>query len=160
MTDLAEIIETALRRATRVLARHRVALEVPADLPLVHIDAALFEQALFNLLDNAAKYAPAGSLVRIRAGRTADSVVVEVEDEGEGIPADQLERIFDKFHRAHEGDGRPVGTGLGLSICRGFIEGIGGRVVAANRSDRPGARFTITLPIQAAAVAERVQDKV
>ncbi|HUN50491.1 MAG TPA: sensor histidine kinase KdpD [Candidatus Sulfotelmatobacter sp.] len=160
MADLAEIIETALRRATRVLARHRIALDIAADLPMVLIDAALFEQALFNLLDNAAKYAPAGSLVRIRAARAADSVIVEVEDEGKGVPADQLERIFDKFHRAHEGDGRPVGTGLGLSICRGFIEGIGGRVVAANRSDRPGARFTITLPIQAAAVPERMQDEV
>jgi two-component system sensor histidine kinase KdpD len=158
--DLAEIIETALRRATRVLAHHRVAVDLEPDLPLVSVDAALFEQALFNLLDNAAKYAPKGSLVRIRAYRAAKAVAIDVEDEGEGIPADQLERIFDKFHRAHDGDGRPVGTGLGLSICRGFIEGIGGHVVAANRSDRSGARFSITLPVQAAMAEPLVQDSV
>ena len=160
MADLAEIIETALRRATRVLAHHRVAVDLEADLPLVNIDAALFEQALFNLLDNAAKYTPGGSVVGIRAHRSPAGVAVDVEDEGEGIPPDQLERIFDKFHRAHDGDGRPVGTGLGLAICRGFIEGIGGHVVAANRSDRQGARFTITLPIQVAVAAPLVQDKV
>ena len=71
-----------------------------------------------------------------------------------GIPPDQLERIFEKFHRASEGDNRPAGTGLGLSISRGFIEGMGGHIEAANRSDRSGARFTITLPVpETAAVA-------
>jgi two-component system sensor histidine kinase KdpD len=147
MVDLSEIVETALRRAARILAHHKVEVDLTADLPMVSIDIAIFEQALFNLLDNAAKYAPRGSLVRIRGFASDHSVAIEVEDEGPGIPAEQLERIFEKFHRASEGDNRPAGTGLGLSICRGFIDGMGGRIKAANRTDRSGARFTITLPV-------------
>jgi two-component system sensor histidine kinase KdpD len=154
MVDLAEIVETALRRAARILAHHKVEVDLAADLPMVPIDIAIFEQALFNLLDNAAKYAPRGSLVRIRGYETGRSVAIEVEDEGPGIPPEQLERIFDKFHRASEGDARPAGTGLGLSICRGFVEGMGGRIVATNRSDRSGARFTITLPVPETAAAD------
>jgi two-component system, OmpR family, sensor histidine kinase KdpD len=154
MVDLAELVETALRRAARILAHHRVEVDLAADLPMVPIDVALFEQALFNLLDNAAKYAPRGSLVRIRGYRAGRSVAIEVEDEGPGIPPEHLERIFDKFHRASEGDNRPAGTGLGLSICRGFVEGLGGRIAAANRSDRSGAQFTITLPVPETAAAE------
>jgi two-component system sensor histidine kinase KdpD len=156
MVDLAEIVETALRRAARILAHHKIEVDLAADLPMLSIDIALFEQALFNLLDNAAKYAPRGSLVRIRGYQSGRSVALEVEDEGPGIPPEQLERIFDKFHRASEGDSRPAGTGLGLSICRGFVEGLGGRIAAANRSDRSGARFTITLPIPETASADGV----
>jgi two-component system sensor histidine kinase KdpD len=157
--DLREIVETALRRAARILAQHRVEVELPPDLPMLEADPPLVEQALFNLLDNAAKYAPKGSLVRIRARREGELATIAVEDEGEGIPPDQLERIFDKFQRAQEGDSRPAGTGLGLSICRGFVEGMGGRVWAANRADRSGARFTIELPIatEARARAEASQ---
>jgi two-component system sensor histidine kinase KdpD len=160
MVDLAELVETALRRAGRILAHHRVEVDLEADLPMVSIDVTLFEQALFNLLDNAAKYAPRGSLVRVRGRQSGQQVSIEIEDEGPGIPSDQLERIFDKFHRASEGDNRPAGTGLGLSICRGFIEGLGGRIVAANRADRSGARFTITLPVPAETAVENAQDPV
>jgi len=154
MVDLAEIVETALRRAARILAHHKVEVDLAADLPMVPIDIAIFEQALFNLLDNAAKYAPRGSLLRIRGYETGRSVAIEVEDEGPGIPQEQLERIFDKFHRVSEGDNRPAGTGLGLSICRGFVEGMGGRIAAANRADRSGARFTITMPVPETATAD------
>ena len=64
-----------------------------------------------------------------------------------GIPPDELERIFDKFYRAQKGDQVRAGTGLGLAISRGFIEAMGGTIVAANRTDRSGAVFTITLPV-------------
>jgi len=151
--DLREIVETALRRATRILERHRVEVDLPPDLPMLEADPPLLEQALFNLLDNAGKYAPKGSLVRIAARRDGERVTIAVEDEGEGVPPDQLERIFDKFHRVQEGDSRPAGTGLGLAICRGFVEGMGGDVKAANRGDRSGARFTIELSAAAEAPA-------
>ncbi|HYC14594.1 MAG TPA: sensor histidine kinase KdpD, partial [Stellaceae bacterium] len=151
--DLREIVETALRRATRILEHHRVEVDVPSDLPMLEADPPLLEQALFNLLDNAGKYAPKGSLVRIAGRRDGERVRIAVEDEGAGIPPDQLERIFDKFHRVQDGDSRPAGTGLGLAICRGFVEAMGGEVKAANRSDRSGARFTIELPIAAVAPA-------
>ncbi len=155
LVDLSEIVETALRRASRILARHRVGMELAQNLPMIKVDVALFEQALFNLLDNAAKYSPPETLIRIEASIADDKVVIAIDDEGEGIPPDQLERIFDKFHRVREGDARPAGTGLGLSICRGFIHGMGGRIWASNRADRAGAQFTIELPIPEPSPASR-----
>jgi two-component system, OmpR family, sensor histidine kinase KdpD len=74
--------------------------------------------------------------------------VIEVRDEGPGIPLDDLERIFDKFYRVRSGDRQRAGTGLGLAICRGFIEAQGGTIVAANRAGRSGAVFTIRLPVE------------
>ena len=149
LADLAEVVETALRRAARMLSHHRLQVDLASDLPMVHVDIPLLEQVLFNLLDNASKYAPQGSLIRIVAELSGAAVRIEVQDEGEGIPPEQLEQIFDKFHRVREGDARTPGTGLGLAICRGFIEGMGGRIFAANRADRSGARFIIELPVGA-----------
>jgi two-component system sensor histidine kinase KdpD len=102
---------------------------------------------LFNLLDNAAKYSSGGSLVRVTARAIDGRVVLEVTDEGEGIEPASLERIFDKFYRVHAADRRRAGTGLGLAICRGFVEAMGGSIVARNRTDRSGAVFTVTLPV-------------
>jgi two-component system sensor histidine kinase KdpD len=149
MLDAGELVETALRRASRLLAHHRIEIDMDADLPMIPGDAILLEQTLFNLLDNASKYAPADTLVRVSAGVNADTLRIEVADEGPGIPPEQLERIFDKFHRVADGDKRTAGTGLGLAICRGFMEALGGTVTAANRADRSGAVFTITLPLAA-----------
>jgi two-component system sensor histidine kinase KdpD len=108
---------------------------------------------LFNLLDNAAKYAPRDSVIWLRAsadaGADARAVRLEILDEGDGIPASDVERIFDKFYRVHATDRRRAGTGLGLAICRGFVEALGGHIVAGNRPDRSGAIFSITLPVPA-----------
>jgi two-component system, OmpR family, sensor histidine kinase KdpD len=145
--DLAEIVGSALRRAGRILSRHRVELDLAADLPMVELDAVLFEQALFNLLDNAAKYAPSETTIRIQSWRSGDTVCLRVLDEGTGIPAGDLEHIFDKFYRAQKTDQVRAGTGLGLAISRGFVEAMHGTIVAANRTDRTGAAFTISLPI-------------
>jgi two-component system, OmpR family, sensor histidine kinase KdpD len=147
MIDLGEIVGTALQRAGKVLANHRVKVDLAGDLPMLRLDFVLFEQVLFNLLDNAAKYAPAQSIIEIR-GRRRDGVVeLHVLDEGGGIPPDQIERIFDKFHRVQEGDRRRPGTGLGLAICRGFVTAMGGTIRARNRADRSGGDFVIELPI-------------
>jgi two-component system, OmpR family, sensor histidine kinase KdpD len=145
--DLGEIVGSALRRAARILSRHHVELELAPDLPMLELDAVLFEQVIFNLLDNAAKYAPTETTIRIQAWQNADSVCLRVLDEGSGIPASDLEHIFDKFYRAQKTDQVRAGTGLGLAISRGFIEAMHGTIVAANRSDRAGAMFTISLPI-------------
>ncbi len=147
--EIDEVVGSALRRAGKVLAGHRVAVDLSSDLPMVDIDPVLFEQVLFNLLDNAAKYAPAGTAVRIvgRADAARRLVTLQVLDEGDGIvPAEDADRIFDKFYRAPKGDRVRPGTGLGLAVCRGFVEALGGSITAANRSDRSGAAFTITLP--------------
>jgi two-component system, OmpR family, sensor histidine kinase KdpD len=145
--DLSEIVGTALRRATKILGGHHVHLDLAADMPMVRIDAVLFEQALFNLLDNAAKYAAAGTTIDVRSWRDRDSVVLQIVDEGEGIPQGDLENIFDKFYRVQKTDQVRAGTGLGLAISRGFVEAMQGTITAANRGDRKGAVFTITLPI-------------
>lgn len=144
--EIGELVETALRRAARLLAKHRVEVDLSPDLPPIRADAVLLEQVIFNLLDNAAKYSDPGSLVRISAERAHDEILIRVSDEGEGIPPDEIEHIFDKFHRVRAGDQRPAGTGLGLAVCRGFVEAFGGRITAANRMDRRGAQFTIMLP--------------
>jgi two-component system, OmpR family, sensor histidine kinase KdpD len=145
--DLSEIVGSALRRAGRILAHHQVQLELAPDLPMLEVDAVLFEQVLFNLLDNAAKYAPPDTTIRIQGWRRGDSVSLQVLDEGSGIPAADLDHIFDKFYRAQKTDQVRAGTGLGLAISRGFVEAMHGTIVAANRTDRTGAVFTINLPI-------------
>jgi two-component system, OmpR family, sensor histidine kinase KdpD len=147
--DIGEIVGSALRRAGKILAHHRVDVDLAADLPMVEVDAVLFEQALFNLLDNAAKYAPFETTIRIQSWREETSVCLQILDEGDGIPPADLEHIFDKFYRAQKTDHVRAGTGLGLAISRGFVEAMHGTVAAANRADKKGAVFTIQLPIPA-----------
>jgi two-component system sensor histidine kinase KdpD len=151
--DLSEVVGSALRRADKILSRHRVELDLGLDLPMLKLDAVLFEQALFNLLDNAAKYAAAGTTIRIQGWRDRDSVTLQILDEGEGIPPGDLESIFDKFYRAQKGDHVRAGTGLGLAIARGFVEAMRGTITAANRTDRKGAVLTIVLPLPPASEA-------
>jgi two-component system, OmpR family, sensor histidine kinase KdpD len=145
--DIGEIVGSALRRAGNMLAGHKVSLDLAADLPMLELDAVLFEQVLFNLLDNAAKYAPAGTSISIRTLRDRDSVLLQVIDEGDGIPPAELESVFDKFYRAQKGDHVRPGTGLGLAISRGFVEAMHGTISATNRTDRSGAVLTVRLPI-------------
>jgi two-component system sensor histidine kinase KdpD len=148
--DVGEVVGTALRRARRILERHRVSLDLGDDLPILDLDFLLLEQTLFNLLDNAAKHAPAGSAITVRACRRDGGVAIEILDEGVGIRAGEEERIFDKFYRLSDRDARRAGTGLGLSICRGFVAAMGGRIGARNRADRQGAVFTIEFPASTA----------
>ncbi|HBK06987.1 MAG TPA: two-component sensor histidine kinase [Acetobacteraceae bacterium] len=147
LNELSDVIGAALQRTAKILADHRVEVDLPANLPLVALDMVLFEQVLFNLLDNAAKHAPAGSLITISARNEDDTVELRIADEGEGIPEPDVARVFEKFYRAGGADRRRAGTGLGLAICRGFVESLGGTITAANRTDRRGAVFTITLPV-------------
>ncbi|MGB8278472.1 MAG: sensor histidine kinase KdpD [Methylovirgula sp.] len=149
IVDLGDIVGSALGRAAKVLGDHRIAIDLDPDLPVIRIDPVLLEQVLFNLLDNAAKYTPAGTEVRVQARREGKNVRLDILDEGEGIPLEDTERIFDKFYRIQAADRKRAGTGLGLAICRGFVEAMGGSIVAGNRADRQGAVFTIRLPLPA-----------
>ena len=144
--DLSEIIGSTLQRTVKILRHHSVQLDLATDMPMVSLDAVLFEQVLFNLLDNAAKYAAPGTTIFIRAWRDRTTVCLQILDEGEGIPQSDLEHIFDKFYRVQKTDQVRPGTGLGLAISRGFVEAMNGTIVAGNRTDRRGAAFTITLP--------------
>ncbi len=147
LADLSDVVGAVLRRAKRLLSVYHVKVELQHDLPMLSFDMVLFEQVLFNLLDNAAKYSVGGSLIELRAARHGDRVWIELLDEGDGIPPEDLERIFDKFYRVRSADRQRAGTGLGLAICRGFVEVMGGTITAANRADRSGAIFTINLPV-------------
>lgn len=144
---LDDIVGSALRRGRKIMARHKTSAEIPSDLPMLKVDPVLFEQVLFNLFDNAAKYAPADTTISVRAWDDGRWMIIQVLDEGPGIPAADLERVFDSFHRARKRDHVLAGTGLGLSICKGFVEAMGGTIAAGNRIDRGGAVFTIRMPV-------------
>mgnify|MGYP001007259725 CR=1 FL=1 len=109
-TDVGEVVGSALQRAGQILAGHRIEIAIAPDLPLLQLDAVLLEQVLFNLLDNAAKYAPPGSVITLRGWQEGESVRLELLDEGEGIPAGELDRIFDKFYRVRHEDRQRAGN--------------------------------------------------
>ena len=146
---LQEAIGSALHRMNRRLQDRDVRINVPADLPLVQIDGLLIEQVMMNLLDNALEHTQAGTAIEITARALADSVEVEVADEGRGIPAGTEQRVFQKFFRAGQSGGHR-GVGLGLAICRGIVELHGGKIRAHNRSSGVGggggAVVTFTIP--------------
>jgi two-component system sensor histidine kinase KdpD len=144
----AELARAAAARVAGSLAGRRLNVDVAAAAPPLAADVSLSESALANLLENAAKYAPTGSTIRLGFAVEARMGVFEVVDEGPGF-AGAIEPMFEKFTRGVEGDGRGAGTGLGLAIARGFVEAQGGRVEAANRGDRPGARLRLMLPLAA-----------
>lgn len=122
---VGDLVGAALNRAAKILVHHQVNIAVPADLPMVQLDAVLFEQVLFNLFDNAAKYAPENTPITIKAHAAPSRITLEISDRGPGIPPGDLERVFDTFYRVRKGDHVQAGTGLGLSIARGFIEAMG-----------------------------------
>jgi two-component system sensor histidine kinase KdpD len=142
----ADLAVEALQQAEAALAGHPVSNEVAAPGEALMVDASLFVTALANVLQNAGKYAPAGTPIRLRSGVDATSGWIEVLDDGPGFP-DAIEPLFEKFSRGVAGDGRPPGTGLGLAIARGFLEAQGGRVEAQNRPGRAGALVRLTAPL-------------
>ena len=145
LIDLGDVVGSVLRRAP--LKQHKVSLDLEPGLPMLRLDPVLFEQVLFNVLDNAAKYAPQDSTIGLDAKRSGSAVIIHVADEGPGLPEEDRERVFDKFYRVRVADKKRAGTGLGLAIARGFMEAMGGAITAANRTDRGGAVFTLTLPV-------------
>jgi two-component system, OmpR family, sensor histidine kinase KdpD len=144
--SLAEIAGAVLRRLAERLAQHRVMVEIPPDLPLVRVDASLIEQALGNLLENAARHTPAGTFVRLRAERKDAEVAVSVEDFGPGIAEEDVERVFAKFHHG-TAEASGGGVGLGLSICRAVVRLHGGRAWA-EKIPGGGTAFRFTLPLE------------
>jgi two-component system sensor histidine kinase KdpD len=149
--DLADVIGDALRREEVILAQHELRIDLAPDLPILELDFVLLEQVLAHILDNAAQYSPPGSAIAIRAARETSELAIEITDEGFGIAPEDLELIFDKFYRVHVGNRRRAGIGLGLSISRGFVEALGGRVVARSAGIGFGTTIRITFPIPAGA---------
>jgi two-component system sensor histidine kinase KdpD len=142
--DASDLVYTALAETEKELSRHAVKIEVAPGLPLVRMDFVLMQQALTNLLSNAALHTPAGTLIEVSARIEYDGLSIVVADGGPGIPTASMAHIFDKFYRAPNApDG---GTGLGLSLVKGFMEAQGGQAKAENRSEG-GAKFTLLLPL-------------
>ncbi|HVC02146.1 MAG TPA: sensor histidine kinase KdpD [Steroidobacteraceae bacterium] len=138
-----DLVGAALRRVEAKLADHPLELSLAVDLPPVYVDATLVVQVLANLLDNVAKYTPAGTAVRVSATADAPFVRIAVEDDGPGLPPGDPARLFDKFQRG-SGEGTIVGAGLGLAICKAIVLAHGGRIEARRRAGG-GARFEFTL---------------
>jgi two-component system sensor histidine kinase KdpD len=139
--SVEEIIGAVLDRHSERLKERELSVRIPPDLPLVSFDPLLVEQVLVNLLDNALRYTSKGSPLKLSAEIKEDFLVVELTDQGPGVPPGDEERIFEKFVRGAGG-----GIGLGLAICRAIVNAHGGRIWAENQPG--GALFGFTLPIE------------
>ncbi len=143
--DVEDLAHSAIELASSALSQHKIKLDIGADILAVKLDQALIGQSLYNLLINAANWSPPQTAITIKAEIKEGRLKLVVQDEGPGIPVQDLTRVFDKFYRAA---GAPTGgTGLGLSIVSGFVRAHGGTVTAANRPEG-GAEFIIDLPVE------------
>ncbi len=147
--DVQELIGSALEQVGSPLKDRQVNVDVPANIPTVSLDFVLFSRVLVNVVDNALKYSPPEQPIDIRVRQTQQGLEITIADRGEGIPDEDLERIFDKFYRVQRPD-NVSGTGLGLSICKGIVEAHNGTIRAENRQGG-GAIIIITVPIEGTA---------
>jgi len=148
--SIEEIVTTALRRAEPRTRTHRMEVWID-DLPLVTVDEHAISEAIYTLIDNAAKYSPPESPITVRASQPVEhSIVLRVEDCGPGIRADMRDRVFEKFFRAMRdgdiADRRVSGSGMGLAIARGIVEAHHGRIWVEDAEGGIGAKFVIELP--------------
>ncbi len=148
-----EVIGSAVGRLRRYQPGTRFTVTLDPDPRPIWVHPALVEQALFNVLENAAKFSPEGEAIRIDVRRTGESLRIEVSDRGPGIPEADRKRIFDMFYSVERGDRGRNGTGLGLAICQGMIGAHGGQVEAFAGADGVGATLRITMPLREPAVS-------
>lgn len=148
--SIEDLVAHSLRVNASHLSQHLVVVNLPADLPLIEVEATLIVQILNNLLENAAKYTPQGTRITISAAVGGDNVVISVADDGPGLGPGDASRLFDRFKRSHTSDSR---VGLGLAICRTAARLHGGDIRAASDPAMGGARFEITLPVSVSEAA-------
>jgi len=142
--DMDELIHLVIQKID-VVNEHQIIYNTNEALPLFKIDIGFTEQILFNILYNAVQYTPAGTKIKIQINHKLECCVVEIDDDGPGIPESDLNFIFDKFYRIS--NSKPGGSGLGLSIVKGFVEAQNGTIYAENKIDG-GLKFTIKIPTQ------------
>ena len=147
-TEVETLVEQARTAFLNGGATHTVLIDLPQDLPRVMADGPRIVQVLNNLLSNAARHSPGSSSIRVAAARDGPHVAVSVSDEGKGVPAQQLPRLFRKYASSDEDDAKRGlrGSGLGLAICKGLVEAHGGRIRAESAGPGQGTRFTFTVP--------------
>ncbi|MFP5429116.1 MAG: sensor histidine kinase, partial [Gammaproteobacteria bacterium] len=143
----ADIVGSALNRLRVVLAPLRVSTDVPTELPLLFVHAALIEQALVNVLENAARFSPNNGRLELRVQVRDEQLCLAVSDQGPGIPVAEREKIFDMFYTAARGDRGGQGTGLGLAISQGMIGAHGGSILVGEGIDGHGTCITLCLPL-------------
>jgi two-component system sensor histidine kinase KdpD len=150
--DVDEIIEAALTRAEPLTRQHEIKVEVEDESPVVRVDARAVSEVIYTLVDNATKYAPPNSCIRVTAQRAPDEMIqISVEDQGRGIALELRERVFDKFFRVTNDDApspnRPRGVGIGLAIARGIVEAHDGRIFIEDGAGGRGTRISFTVPV-------------
>ena len=143
--DFGALVDDVLGRLRPLMADHSLVVDISDDLPPVLLDYVEIDEVLSNLIENVAKYIPAGTDIRVAARQVNGELEVEVADRGPGIPPDALPHLFEPFYRVSKA-GQPKGTGLGLAVAKGIVEAHGGRIWAENRAEG-GARFAFTLPL-------------
>jgi len=143
--ELRDVLGASLEQLKEKTASRNININIPRDFPEVPMDFSFMMKVFLNLIDNAIKYSPSGTLIAIKAIASKDRVKIEIKDQGLGIPEGDLKRVFDKFYRVERPE-QITGTGLGLSICKGIVEAHNGEVTAQNNPDK-GAMFTIMLPL-------------
>ena len=144
--SLEELAGSALRSVESALVAHPVRIELSDELPLLYADGVLIERVLANLFENAAKYTPAGTRITLSAHREGAQIVVDVSDDGPGLPPVEVETLFRKFSRGDKESSTP-GVGLGLAICRAIVQAHGGQISAFNRpAPQHGAVLRFALP--------------
>ncbi|MFN0111465.1 MAG: DUF4118 domain-containing protein [Blastocatellia bacterium] len=161
--SVAEIIALARDRASELTTNHPIEVSLERELPSARVDANLLAEVLYSLIDNAAKYSPAGSPIRITAHRDQNEMILlAVEDQGHGVPPEARERVFDKFFRVpNDGkhpQGRASGLGMGLAIARGIVEAHGGRIWIESGANNRGTRMKLLIPIGDEEPAERLNE--
>jgi len=146
--DAVEVAMAVVRRAKAIWPDRVFQTRWGSNAMPMQSDASLLEQLMFNLVENACKYTPIDTPITVAASQNLDRVILTVEDQGTGIPPEELERVFEKFHRVAPGDGRPSGTGLGLAICKAIAASLGGTIHAESPAAAGhGARFVVNLPV-------------
>jgi two-component system sensor histidine kinase KdpD len=142
--DLGDLLHAVSKGLDQELSDHPLSVNIPDDMPLVMLDFGLMEQAIINLVHNAAIHTPAGTSIHVDSRIQEGDCIIVVSDTGPGIPKNDLSRIFDKFYRPR--GTTSGGTGLGLPIAKGFVEAHKGTLTVANRSSG-GAEFVIRIPL-------------
>ena len=150
--SVKEIVTMVLERAAPLTREHRIQVQLDDGLPAVRVDDRAVAEVVYALVDNAAKYAPAGTNIKVGAAVIDDrKIQLSIEDEGPGVPVELRERVFDKFFRAmrdgDSGTNQPAGTGMGLAIAKGIVEAHGGRIWIEDKPDNRGSRVVLTLPV-------------
>jgi len=146
-----DIIDAALAQAEPLTRQHQIRVRIKDELPVVRVDARAVAEVIYTLIDNASKYAPTETLIKVEANRITDDMIeIAVEDEGPGIPSQLRERVFERFYRAPSNGaaaGRSGGIGVGLAIAKGIVEAHGGRIWIEDGTAGHGARIAFTVPV-------------